>query len=178
MTKFKTATSSALAAITLLGCGDATIEAGALVIRDIQNTSGATIGTVTLSHLQTGGTALIVDVSGLEPGEHAVHFHENPVCDGSTDFTSSGGHYNPTGMTHGSASTNPKHVGDLDNLTVAANGDGTLNTTTMAATLTGIGGTVELLDNTSLIIHAKADDNISQPSGAAGGRIACAIINR
>jgi superoxide dismutase, Cu-Zn family len=118
-----------------------------------------------------------LDLKDLPPGEHAVHFHQKPMCD-PPDFKSAGGHLNPTNKQHGFDNPNGHHAGDMPNFTVKANGtakatvkdeDVVLGTGSEANSLFANGGT-------SIMIHAKADDMKTDPSGNSGDRIACGAI--
>ena len=143
------------------------------------NASGFEIGTVTIEDEEMG-VEVDIDATSLPEGPHAVHFHENGTCDGP-DFTSAGGHYNPSGVNHGfdAASPNP-HAGDMRNIEVPRSGVVEVELDNERVTLRPRDGLAPLLDSngTALIIHAGADDYESQPSGDAGGRIACAVISR
>ena len=143
------------------------------------NASGFEIGTVTIEDEEVG-VEVDIDATSLPEGPHAVHFHENGTCDGP-DFTSAGGHYNPSGVNHGfdAASPNP-HAGDMRNIDVPRSGVVEVELDNERVTLRPRDGLAPLLDSngTALIIHAGADDYESQPSGDAGGRIACAVIAR
>lgn len=128
--------------------------------------------------IETGdGVRLTVSATGLPPGVHAVHVHTTGAC-AAPDFTSAGGHWNPTSRKHGMNNPDGKHLGDLPNMTVAADGTGTLS-----ATITGgriAEGALPLLDGdgAAVVVHANADDYASDPAGNAGGRIACGVITR
>lgn len=115
------------------------------------------------------GVAADIQLEGLPGGTHGVHLHETGTCT-PPDFTSAGGHWNPTNQPH------PQHKGDLGNVTAGA--DGTAN---LRATIEGVsvasGATPMIdMDGAALIVHAMADDMASQPSGDAGARIACSAI--
>ena len=143
---------------------------------------GEAAGDVTLMQTDTG-LLVTVEARGLEPGWHGLHIHENPVCDPADEFKSAGGHWNPEGHAHGYYSEGGPHGGDLPNMYAAADGTAhyqafapwlTLeNESEEAASLPGV------LDGEgrALMIHAGADDYSSQPSGDAGGRAACAVLN-
>ena len=141
----------------------------------IQNAQGSTIGAVEILAIKGGGVEVKVEVSGLTPGTHAMHFHEFGRCDGP-DYKSAGGHYNPAGASHGQVEGG-SHAGDMMNIEVGADGTGTFDVTNMKVSLkTGSLPTLMDDDGTALIIHGGADDYRSQPSGAAGPRVACAVI--
>jgi Cu-Zn family superoxide dismutase len=174
MKKIHAISSLTCASIMLSACG-ASSDMSQAVSYPIQNTQGAKIGTLTLTQIEIGGVNVDVDVSGLEPGTRAMHFHEFGKCDGP-DFKSAGGHYNPTGVSHGQVDDGP-HVGDMMNVEVGADGKGQFVFVNDKVNL--IGGDLPPLmdsDGSALIIHGGADDYESQPSGAAGPRVACAII--
>jgi len=160
--------------ITLTACsgGGADMEDVSFPIRNAQ---GAEIGTLEIEELQGGGVEVEVNVSGLTQGTRAMHFHEFGKCD-APDYKSSGGHYNPAGVAHGQVDDGP-HAGDMMNVEIGADGSGTFKVTNMKVNLRS--GTLPALmdaDGSALIIHGGADDYVSQPSGAAGPRVACAVI--
>jgi Cu-Zn family superoxide dismutase len=113
----------------------------------------------------------------LPHGIHGVHVHSVGRCD-PPGFESAGPHWNPSGRLHGLASPRGPHAGDLPNVTVAANGVLGETVTLSGASLVGTGGAGALLDadGASLVLHATADDNVTDPSGNSGARIACAVI--
>ncbi|MBV7257776.1 superoxide dismutase family protein [Pacificimonas sp. WHA3] len=117
------------------------------------------------------GNDISVDVKfqNLPGGTHGVHIHAVGRC-AAPDFTSAGGHWNPTDEAH------PRHKGDLGNVT--ANADGTAQLRAIVSGASLLDGEISLIDfdGAALIVHAMADDMISQPSGAAGARIACSAI--
>ena len=131
------------------------------------NGAGASIGAVQ-AEPRAGGTYLRIAVSGLPPGDHGLHLHAVGRCDGPA-FQSAGAHWNPAGKQHGHLNPLGAHAGDLPNLTVSANGRGAIN-------FLVAGGSLADADGTSLVIHAKADDYRTDPSGNSGDRVACAIL--
>ena len=134
------------------------------------NSNGQQIGTVR-AWQTAGGISFHVTASGLSHGVHGIHVHPIGRCD-PPDVASAGTHWNPMGRQHGLNNPQGPHAGDLPNVTVAANGvlDQTvvLPNATMAQLLDA--------DGASILIHAGADDYVSQPSGNSGAKIACAII--
>jgi Cu-Zn family superoxide dismutase len=117
------------------------------------------------------GIRVIVDMEGLTPGEHGFHVHEYGDCS-AQDGTSAGGHFNPTGVSHGAPEDEEHHVGDLGNIT--ADGQGVAHLNRVFSYLTFEGS--ESILGRGVIVHAGADDFISQPTGAAGARVACGVI--
>lgn len=116
---------------------------------------------------------LIVDIKNASPGLHAAHIHEHGDCS-APDGTSAGGHWNPTGVAHGKWGEGEFHLGDIGNIMVGEDGTGSISLTTDLWEI-GTGSDVDVVGK-SIIVHAGADDFISQPSGAAGARIGCGVI--
>jgi Cu-Zn family superoxide dismutase len=140
----------------------------------IKNAQGEKIGTAKLTQKEDS-INISLRVSKLSPGKHGIHFHENGKCEGP-DFKSAGGHLNPAKKEHGLENTNGSHAGDLPNIDVKKDG-------TVKAEITSHGATLDeasLLKagGTALVIHAKSDDQHSNPAGNAGDRIACGVIQK
>jgi Cu-Zn family superoxide dismutase len=140
--------------------------------------SGQPIGWVDLVEDGTGKVHVNVHVAGLTPGLHGIHIHAIGDC--SPTFAAAGGHYNPIGLQHGLFNPNGAHAGDLPNLSVNAQGVGHLDATTDGVTISS--GPTTLFDSTSgavgsaFVIHAGEDDQVSQPTGNSGDRVACAVL--
>ena len=130
-------------------------------------------GMATFTQTAEGKVKLVLSVNNLTPGTHAVHLHENGDCS-AADASSAGGHWNPTEDAHGKRGENDFHAGDIDNLTVGEDGIGSLVMVVDGWSI-GDGQDSDIL-NKAVIIHADADDFTSQPSGAAGSRVACGVI--
>jgi Cu-Zn family superoxide dismutase len=124
-----------------------------------------------------GQGQLGISVSGLSPGQHGIHLHENGTCT-APGFESAGGHFNPTSKQHGLLNPEGPHAGDLPNLVVEA--DGTADTTlTIAANLLAEGpGSVIGAEQRALVIHADPDDQKTDPSGNSGSRVVCGVVER
>lgn len=142
---------------------------------DMMNAEGATIGTATLTQA-TDGVNVEISASDLPKGTHGFHIHEKGTCE-APDFETAGGHFNPTDAKHGFDNPDGPHAGDLPNLEVGE--DGKVKESFLAEMVTLKKGEPNSLlreGGTSLVIHAEADDNVSQPSGDSGARIACGVI--
>jgi Cu-Zn family superoxide dismutase len=143
----------------------------------LKNAQGQTIGTATLSDDAKGGVQIHLMVRNLPQGDHAFHVHQFARCEPPT-FASAGPHFNPDGKKHGLENPDGPHAGDMNNFTVAA--DGTADVTisdTRVSLGTGL-NSVYADGGTALVIHAKADDMKTDPSGESGDRIACGEIMR
>lgn len=139
----------------------------------LYDAQGRAVGTLT--GVQRGTNVQVqLAVAGLSAGTHGAHFHEAGRCEG-TDFSTAGGHLNPTGRKHGLRNPNGPHLGDLPNLVVGADGRGTLEAT-IAGSLTPGQAPIFDANGTAFIVHAGADDQITDPSGNSGARIACAVV--
>jgi len=140
------------------------------------NAAGQQIGTVR-AWQTTGGVTFRIDAAGLPHGVHGLHVHSVGRCDGP-DFASAGPHWNPAGRKHGTANPAGPHAGDMPNVIVAANGTLGETVTLSGGNLLGPGAAGVLLDadGAALVLHAAADDYVTDPSGNSGVRIACAIL--
>jgi Cu-Zn family superoxide dismutase len=141
------------------------------------NSLGAPIGTVR-AWQTAGGVTFRIDASGLPHGIHGIHVHAVGRCD-PPDFTTAGAHWNPLDRKHGTNNPAGPHAGDLPNVEVAANGVLAATVTLPNASLTAPAGTPGALldaDGAALVIHAAADDYMTDPSGNSGARIACAVL--
>jgi superoxide dismutase, Cu-Zn family len=143
---------------------------------DIKNAQGNTVGTASLRETKDG-LLIIVSAKGLPKGLHAVHIHAVGKCE-SPAFTSAGGHFNPLNKKHGLKNPDGPHAGDLPELYVNKDGVGRYEALMESMTL-GSGETAIFdSDGSAIVIHATADDNMSDPAGNSGDRIACGVITK
>jgi Cu-Zn family superoxide dismutase len=127
------------------------------------------------------GAVFKIEASGLTPGVHGIHIHAVGKCEGPK-FESAGGHWNPTNAEHGMDDAKGPHLGDIPNITVGPDGKFSGSVTVANGYLVesklrnGPGQQILDGDGAALVIHAKADDYKTQPSGDSGDRIACAVL--
>lgn len=172
----RTLTLAPIALFALGGCQTAYEGAATgIASASIHNRQGVQSGMMRMYSLG-GEVTLNASFTGLTAGTHAVHLHTTGDCS-AADFTSAGGHLNPGGHQHGTHNPQGAHLGDLPNVTIAADGSGT-----MSAILRGTSDAVEAAlfdtDGSAIVVHESADDYVTDPTGAAGGRIACGVVTR
>ncbi len=132
---------------------------------------GTAHGTVTFMQSEDGVT-ISAHIEGAPPGPHGLHVHEIGDCS-SEDFKSAGGHFNPSETPHGAPTDAERHAGDLGNIEVGESGAGHL---VLSSDLLTVADGANAAVGRAVILHEKADDLASQPTGAAGGRIACGVV--
>lgn len=130
------------------------------------------VGTAQVNQLEQG-VQIVLAISGLPAGKHALHIHETGQCE--PPFESAGGHFNPTGAAHGWDNPDGPHAGDLPNIYV---GEQALQVEYITDRVTLEDGENALLDDdgAAILIHEGQDDYRTDPAGAAGNRIACGVI--
>ena len=137
-------------------------------------TAGSKVsGTVTFAEV-ADGVQMQAEITGLTPGNHGFHVHEFGDCS-AADASSAGAHFNPTNNPHAGPDAAERHVGDMGNVEADASGKATLEYVDHQISLTNDQRSVI---GRSVVVHAKADDLKSQPSGDSGARVACGVIGR
>jgi Cu-Zn family superoxide dismutase len=162
-----------LLAASLLALITATASASepTKAIAVLHPTKGSNVeGTVTFTKMGDE-TKIVADLTGLTPGKHGFHIHEFGDCS-SPDGKAAGGHFNPSNNPHAGHNVAQRHEGDMGNVEADSAGKAHLELTDKMMTMSGENSII----GRGVIVHEKADDLKSQPTGDAGGRVACGVI--
>ena len=158
----------------ILGCKSSSSAKANLLAISLESRSNSTVTGIATFSEENGMVTFVAKLSGLKPGVHAIHIHEKADCS-AADAASAGGHWNPTFKKHGKWTDPEHHKGDIGNFTADKDGNGTITLKTDEWCI-GCSDTNKDILGKGLIVHEKADDFTTQPTGNAGGRIACSAI--
>jgi Cu-Zn family superoxide dismutase len=160
-----------VAAVAVASVAVASAAAPTKAVALLRPTQGSSVeGKVTFSKADKG-VKVAVRITGLTPGKHGFHIHEFGDCS-APDGASAGGHFNPSGEPHGAPTDPQRHAGDLGNVEANAQGVAELEYVDSKASLEGDGSVL----GRGVIVHANPDDLKTQPTGNAGGRLACGVV--
>jgi Cu-Zn family superoxide dismutase len=155
-----------------LAAACASMSSGPSAVATLAPTTGNTAaGTVTLTQMGDGSVEVRADLTGVPAGTHGFHIHEKGDC--GDNGNAAGGHFNPMGTAHGAPAADPHHAGDFGNVEADASGRVTARFTTRSVTLDQSATSAV---GHAIILHANPDDLTTQPTGNAGGRIACGVV--
>lgn len=172
---------AAISSLMLIGCvSEGNVPTGAptphvaFAEAALRDANGNVVGDVVIDQLDQG-IRLTLRARNMTPGVKAAHIHAIGRCD-APDFTSAGGHWNPFDREHGRDNPAGQHMGDMPNVIVGQEGTGLLEVTITGARIEGGNAALLDADGAAVMIHAGSDDYRSDPTGNAGGRIACGVI--
>jgi len=165
------------AALLLASATLVAAEKGPKVARaELKDAQGKAVATAKLKQLKNG-VRISLAATGLPAGVHAFHIHAVGKCE-APDFKSAGGHFNPESKKHGLKNPEGPHAGDMPNFTVGADGKGKTTYVDTRVTLGEGANSLFHEGGTAIVIHEKADDDMTDPTGNAGNRIACGVVEK
>jgi Cu-Zn family superoxide dismutase len=159
--------------LSILVAGAAGAQGSGKATAKMEDKEGNPVGTADFAQ-GPNGVGISVNVKDLPPGEHAIHVHEKGKI--TPDFEAAGEHYNPTKAKHGFNNPEGPHASDLENINIAEDGTASYATTAPLLTVNGPENALLDADGSALVIHEKADDYETDPSGESGNRIAAGVI--
>jgi Cu-Zn family superoxide dismutase len=173
-------TGAVVLTVVALACG---VTSGATTVASpaavahavLLDQTGARVGTAEFREDAAGAVRIDVSVTNGTPGRHGLHIHAVGACSGAA-FADAGGHYNPSAAHHGMSNAGGPHAGDLPNLELLSNGAGRLVVTTSRVTLRPSPTSLLDIDGSALVMHAAEDDQLTDPRGNSGARVACGTI--
>jgi Cu-Zn family superoxide dismutase len=162
---------SATALMAVAAAQGAWAQAPASVTAELKNSTGQTVGGVTLTDAPKG-VLMRIEAKGLSAGWHGVHLHDKGDCSKS-DFTSAGPHvHGSAAAVHGLLNPKATELGDLPNIHAGQDGLAAAEVYTTAVSLKALRDA----DGSAVVVHLNPDDHMAQPIGGAGARVACAVI--
>lgn len=170
-----TATIALILTLTLAGCSPQTQppqKAASKAKATLKPTKGNNVTGEVIFTIVPEGVKIVADIDGLTPGTHGFHVHEFGDCS-APDASSAGAHFNPANKKHGGPDAEERHVGDLGNIVADEKGHAHYERIDKEIKLSGTNNIV----GRSVIVHEKADDFKTQPTGDAGSRQACGRID-
>ena len=151
-------------------------QTATMATADLADSQGKKVGAAELTQTPDG-VKITLTVSGLTPGQHAFHIHNVGKCD-RPDFKSAGAHFNPYGKKHGLKNPDGPHAGDMENIEVGSDGTGKAEIVNKQVAFADGPNSLFHEGGTAIVIHASPDDNVTDPAGNAGARIACGVITK